>query len=82
MTDGSLKLKVTERNLAVVDRDHLHLSLAPKRDRLLPVDNLQGFVGRVEEERLLHSGMMRCPASLLSSGPVTITANERSRLRR
>src|SRR5262249_23207863 len=37
----------TERDgpdLTVVDRDDLDLSLAPERDRFLPVDDLEGFV--------------------------------------
>src|ERR1041384_831416 len=41
--------------LAVVNRDHLYFPLAPERDRLLPVDNLERLVRRVEKERLLHS---------------------------
>ena len=40
--------------LAVVDRDHLYLPLAPESDRFLPVDDLEGLVRSVEEERLLH----------------------------
>ncbi|MNC92412.1 hypothetical protein D3C83_88380 [compost metagenome] len=36
-------------NLAVVHRDHLNLALAEKRDRLLPVDNLERLVRRVEK---------------------------------
>src|SRR5688572_30146882 len=42
-------------DLAVVRGDHLDLPLAPERDRFLPVDDLQGLVGRVQEERLLHN---------------------------
>src|SRR5687768_12036311 len=40
--------------LAVMDRDHLYLPLAPERNRLLPVDDFQRLVRRVQEERLLH----------------------------
>src|SRR5262249_41844542 len=40
--------------LAVVDRDHLYLPLAPERDRFLPVNNLEGLVRRVQEKRLFH----------------------------
>ena len=54
MTDGSLKLNDTERISAVVHRDNLDLALAPKRDRLLPVHDLERLVRRVQEERLLH----------------------------
>ena len=54
MTDGSLKLKETDRTLAVVHRDDLDLPLAPERHRLLPVDDLQRLVRGVEQERLLH----------------------------
>ena len=54
MTDGSLKLNETDRTLAVVDGDDLDLPLAPERDRLLPVDDLQRLVRGVEKERLLH----------------------------
>ena len=41
-------------HFAVVDRDDLDLSLAPEGDCLLPVDDLEGLVCRVQEERLLH----------------------------
>src|SRR5262249_59629302 len=34
-------------NLAVVDRDHLDLPLAPERNRFLPVNYFEGFVGRI-----------------------------------
>ena len=44
--------------LAVVDRDHLDFPLAPQRHRLLPVDNLEGFVRRVQQERLLHKSAL------------------------
>src|SRR5687768_447836 len=46
-----------ERNrpdLPVVHRDDLDLPLAPKRNRFLPVDDLEGLVRGVEQERLLH----------------------------
>ena len=39
----------------VVLRDNLNLPLAPQRHRLLPVDDLEGLVRRVQEERLLHN---------------------------
>src|SRR5262249_53543872 len=41
-------------DLAVVDVDDLDLALAPQRDRLLPVDNLERLVRRVEKKSLLH----------------------------
>jgi hypothetical protein len=41
-------------DLAVVRGDNLDLPLAPKRHRLLPVDDLQRLVRGVEQERLLH----------------------------
>src|SRR5262245_22518432 len=40
--------------LAVMDRDHLNLPLAPERNRLLPVNDLERLVRRVQKERLLH----------------------------
>ena len=55
MTDGSLKAERDRPDLAVVDRDDLDLPLAPERDRLLPVDDLEGLARRVQEERLLHN---------------------------
>ena len=55
MTDGQLEADRHRPDLAVVDRDDLHLPLAPERDRLLPVDDLERLVGRVQEERLLHA---------------------------
>ena len=39
----------------VVLRDDLDLPLAQKRHRFLPVDDLEGLVRRVQEERLLHN---------------------------
>src|ERR1700737_3827227 len=44
-------------NVAVIDRNHLDLPLAPKRDRLLPVDDLQRLVRRVQKKRLLQDAM-------------------------
>src|SRR5207253_4366226 len=41
-------------NLAVVDRDHLYLPLAPERNRLLPVNDLERLIRRVQEKRLFH----------------------------
>src|SRR5262245_23712078 len=41
-------------DLAVVRRDDLDLPLAPERNRLLPVDDLQRLVRGVQQERLLH----------------------------
>jgi GPH family glycoside/pentoside/hexuronide:cation symporter len=41
-------------NLAVVHRDNLDLPLAPQRDRLLPVDDFERFVRRVQEKRQFH----------------------------
>jgi hypothetical protein len=41
--------------LAVVDRDDLHLPLAPERDGFLPVYDLQRLVRCVQQERLLHT---------------------------
>ena len=54
MTDGSLKRDGDAVDFAVVDVDHLDLPLAQKRDRLLPVDDLERLVRRVEEKRLFH----------------------------
>ncbi len=67
MTEGSLKADRDGAYLAVVVRDHLHLPLAQKGYGLLPVDNLQGFVGCVEEERLLHTGDNAVPGCTVSS---------------
>ena len=39
----------------VVLRDNLNLPLAHQRHRLLPVDDLEGLVRRVQKERLLHN---------------------------
>ena len=47
----------TDRNrpyLALVMRDHLHFSLAPERNGLLPVNDLERLVRRVQKKRLLH----------------------------
>ena len=46
-------------NLPVVHGDNLNLALAPKGDSLLPVDNLEGLIGRVEEKRLFHATTVR-----------------------
>jgi len=48
-------------NLSVVHRDNLDLALAPKGDRLLPVDNFEGLVGRVEKKRLFHETVRSKP---------------------
>jgi len=48
----------TERHrpdFTIVNRDNLDLPLAEKGDRFLPMNNLERFVGGVEEERLLHT---------------------------
>src|SRR3954466_14894495 len=45
----------TDRNrpdLPVVHGDDLNLALAPERNRLLPVDNLEGLIRRVQQKRL------------------------------
>ena len=55
MTDGSLKLNDEGPDFAVVRRDDLDLPLAPKRDRLLPVDDLERLVRGVEKQCLLHN---------------------------
>ena len=52
--------------LAVVDRDHLYLPLAPERNRLLPVNDLERLVRRVQKERLLHSLRSMMPVTRLS----------------
>src|SRR5690606_4989338 len=41
-------------HLPVVYGHDLDFPLAPERNRLLPVDDLEGFPRRVEQERLLH----------------------------
>ena len=51
----------TERNgadLPVVHRDDLDLPLAPERDGLLPVDDLERLVRRVEKQRLFHRNLI------------------------
>src|SRR5687767_139487 len=58
---GQLEADGHRPNLAVVDRDHLYLPLAPERNRLLPVDDLQRFVRGVQEERLLHGSSWMMP---------------------
>src|SRR5258708_23627205 len=74
VVDLSLDLDVTEQpddrreleaerdrpDLAVVHGDDFDLPLAPQRDGLLPVDDLQRLVRRVEKERLLHSPETFC----------------------
>src|ERR1051325_342815 len=52
---GQLEAERNRPYLALVVRDHLHFSLAPERNRLLPVNDLQWLVRRVQKERLLHS---------------------------
>ena len=61
MTDGQLEAEGDGPHLAVVDRDNLDLPLAPKRHRLLPVDDLERLVRGVEQERLLHKPESFCP---------------------
>src|SRR5688572_18366815 len=51
--------------LAVVDRDHLYLPLAPERNRLLPVNDLQRLVRGVEKKRLLHDNVSMMPVAQL-----------------
>ena len=55
---GQLEADGHRPYLAVVDRDHLDLPLAPERNRLLPVNDLQRLVRRVQKERLLHDWIM------------------------
>src|SRR4051812_13093221 len=57
---GQLEAEGHRPYLAVMNRDHLHLPLAPERHRLLPVDDLQRLVRSVEEERLLHACSSYC----------------------
>src|SRR5437667_12682468 len=49
-----LEAERNRANLAVVDRDDLDFALAPERNRLLPMDNLEWLVRRVEKEGLFH----------------------------
>ena len=58
---GQLEAERDRPDLTVVDGDHLHLPLAPKRHRLLPVDDLERFVRRVEQKCLLHKPESFCP---------------------
>ena len=46
----------------VVHRDNLDLPLAPKRDRFLPVDDLERLVRRVQQQRLFHELFEFCPS--------------------
>jgi len=55
---GQLEADGHRPYLAVVDRNHLDLPLAPERNRLLPVNDLERFVRRVQKERLLHDCSM------------------------
>ena len=54
---GQLEAERHRPYLAVVDRDHLYLPLAPERNRLLPVNDLERLVRRVQKERLLHTAI-------------------------
>jgi hypothetical protein len=54
-------------HLPVVGRDDLDFPLAEQRDGLLPVDDLERLVGRVQEERLLHATVYRGPCQIVSS---------------
>ena len=58
-------------DLPVVHRDNLDLSLAPQRHRLLPVDDLEGLVRRVQEKRLFHV-TASCSLRLLAEELVVI----------
>ena len=60
MTDGSFRLNDTARISRSCDGDDLDLALAPERDRLLPVHDLERLVGGVQEERLLHGLTLHC----------------------
>src|SRR5262245_33976102 len=52
-------------NLPIVDGDHLDLALEEQGDGLLPGDDSQGLVGRIEDERLLHERVPTdCPTAL------------------
>src|SRR5262252_1140378 len=55
---GKLEAERNSSDLSVVHRDDLNLALAPERDGLLPMDNLEGFVRRVEEQRLFHGNLI------------------------
>ena len=66
MTDGQLEAELDRVDLAIVRRDNLDLPLAPKRDRLLPMDDLQRLVRGVEQERLLHIK----PEIILADNPI------------
>src|SRR6187455_1846275 len=65
---GELEADARTPHLAVVDREHLHLLLAPERNRLLPVDHLQWFVRSVQKERLLHIVVMMPGAPVSCQG--------------
>ena len=60
MTDGQLETERNRPDFPVVHRDDLDLALAPERDRLLPVDNLERLVRRVQEKRLFHVLIRGC----------------------
>jgi hypothetical protein len=51
---GKLEADGDSSYFAVMNRDHLHFSLAPQRDGLLPVNNPQRLIRRVQKKRLLH----------------------------
>src|SRR4029078_2238317 len=58
---GQTEAEGGRADLALVRLDDLDFPLAPQRDRLLPVDDLQGLVRGVEEERLLHKAWVIVP---------------------
>src|SRR5262245_29471870 len=62
--------------LAVVDRDHLDLPLAPERDRLAPVNDLERLVRRVQKERLLHTEPMMQDARRAVKDPTWINPKQ------
>src|SRR5262245_44498464 len=73
---GQLEADGHRPYLAVVDRDHLDLSLAPERDRLLPVNDLQRLVRRVQKERLLHTEPMMQDARRAVKDPTWINPKQ------
>src|SRR5262245_139753 len=54
-----LEAERNRTNLPIVDGDNLDLALAPERNRLLPVDDLQRLVRGVEKQRMLHDDASR-----------------------
>src|SRR6185503_11128281 len=70
-TDDRRQLEA-ERNGAdfpVVDMDDLDLPLAPKRHRLLPVDDLERLVRRVQKQRLFHFESRAQPGNVFEFCP-------------